>query len=96
MVEYEVKEGTTATVYGDIHGQLYDFLYALEQSGRPSEKNMLLFNGVCIRYPSLMARHTRLTALLSIHRTLSTEATGVLSAFSSFSHTNGFDRTTHS
>jgi serine/threonine-protein phosphatase 5 len=45
MVEYQVKEGTTATVYGDIHGQLFDFLHAFDLSGRPSEKNMLLFNG---------------------------------------------------
>lgn len=45
MVEYTVKEGTTATVYGDIHGQLFDFLHAFELSGRPSKTNMLLFNG---------------------------------------------------
>lgn len=48
MVEYQVKQGTTATVYGDIHGQLFDFLHAFDLSGRPSEKNMILFNGVRI------------------------------------------------
>lgn len=45
LVEYDVKEGTKATVYGDIHGQLFDFLHAFDLSGRPSESNMLLFNG---------------------------------------------------
>jgi serine/threonine-protein phosphatase 5 len=45
LVEYTVKEGTNATVYGDIHGQMFDFLHALSLSGRPSDDNMLLFNG---------------------------------------------------
>lgn len=45
MVEYKVKEGTRATVYGDIHGQLFDFLHALTLSGRPDDDNMILANG---------------------------------------------------
>jgi serine/threonine-protein phosphatase 5 len=45
MVEYSVKEGTKATVYGDIHGQLFDFLHAMTLSGKPDDDNMILWNG---------------------------------------------------
>lgn len=45
LVEIEVPEDGEVTVFGDVHGQLYDVLHALSLSGLPSEKNILLFNG---------------------------------------------------
>eukprot|EP00929_Paragymnodinium_shiwhaense_P042491 TRINITY_DN2197_c0_g1_i1.p1 TRINITY_DN2197_c0_g1~~TRINITY_DN2197_c0_g1_i1.p1 ORF type:complete len:438 (-),score=100.01 TRINITY_DN2197_c0_g1_i1:459-1772(-) len=41
-----VPEGSKISVYGDIHGQLFDFVHALEEvSGLPSPENPILFNG---------------------------------------------------
>ena len=45
LVDISVPEGGVVTVFGDVHGQLYDVLHALSLSGLPSEKNILLFNG---------------------------------------------------
>jgi len=45
LVDLKVPEGGEITVFGDVHGQLYDVLNALSLSGLPSEKNILLFNG---------------------------------------------------
>jgi len=41
-----VPAGSKISVYGDLHGQLFDFMHALEQvSGLPSPANPILFNG---------------------------------------------------
>lgn len=41
-----VPEGKKISVYGDIHGQLFDFFHAIEEvSGLPGPENPILFNG---------------------------------------------------
>ena len=40
-----VPLGGKLTVVGDIHGQLNDLLYILDESGLPSETNKYIFNG---------------------------------------------------
>eukprot|EP00929_Paragymnodinium_shiwhaense_P042495 TRINITY_DN2197_c0_g2_i1.p1 TRINITY_DN2197_c0_g2~~TRINITY_DN2197_c0_g2_i1.p1 ORF type:complete len:456 (-),score=120.48 TRINITY_DN2197_c0_g2_i1:279-1592(-) len=41
-----VPDGSKISIYGDIHGQLFDFIHALEEvSGLPSPENPILFNG---------------------------------------------------
>lgn len=45
LVECKVEKDTRMTVYGDVHGQLFDFLHALTLSGTPSENNKILWNG---------------------------------------------------
>lgn len=41
-----VPDGQKISVYGDIHGQLFDFFHALEEvSGLPGPDNQILFNG---------------------------------------------------
>lgn len=38
-------QGARATVVGDLHGQLQDLLYILQQNGKPSPTNVYVFNG---------------------------------------------------
>jgi serine/threonine-protein phosphatase with EF-hand domain len=40
-----VPEGSKLTVVGDLHGQLSDLLYILDESGMPSATNKFIFNG---------------------------------------------------
>jgi len=45
VVHLDVPEGGKMTIVGDIHGQLNDLLFILEESGFPSAKNLYVFNG---------------------------------------------------
>ena len=45
LIDIDIPENGCVTVFGDVHGQLYDVLHALSLSGLPSESNILLFNG---------------------------------------------------
>ena len=40
-----IPEGCKMTVVGDIHGQLADLLYILDESGMPADDNRYIFNG---------------------------------------------------
>jgi len=40
-----MNANTQVTVVGDIHGQLFDLLHILDESGFPNENNMYIFNG---------------------------------------------------
>ena len=45
VVDVTVPVDGSVVVFGDVHGQYFDLLNALELSGLPSEKNILIFNG---------------------------------------------------
>jgi len=40
-----IQPGQTCTVFGDIHGQYFDFVNMLGMAGRPSPTNPFIFNG---------------------------------------------------
>jgi hypothetical protein len=41
----DIPEGCKMTVVGDLHGQLADLLYILDESGLPADDNRYIFNG---------------------------------------------------
>jgi serine/threonine-protein phosphatase with EF-hands len=41
----DIPEGCKMTIVGDIHGQLPDLLYILDESGMPANDNRYIFNG---------------------------------------------------
>merc|ERR1719336_3475091 len=45
LTKLRVKFPATLHVVGDLHGQFWDLLQLLEDSGEPSATNMYLFNG---------------------------------------------------
>eukprot|EP01095_Lingulamoeba_sp_RSL-Kostka_P011893 TRINITY_DN462_c0_g1_i2.p1 TRINITY_DN462_c0_g1~~TRINITY_DN462_c0_g1_i2.p1 ORF type:complete len:357 (-),score=106.15 TRINITY_DN462_c0_g1_i2:161-1231(-) len=45
IVDVEIPEDDEVTVYGDVHGQLYDLLNIFEINGIPSDTNITIFNG---------------------------------------------------
>lgn len=45
LVDVKVASGQTLTVFGDLHGQYFDFLNMLSSSGLPSPARPFLFNG---------------------------------------------------
>lgn len=45
VTHLSVPEGSKLTVVGDLHGQLSDLLYILDESGLPSPTNKFVFNG---------------------------------------------------
>lgn len=45
LVDYTIEKGTTIDVFGDTHGQYFDFLSMLDKSGKPSDEHAMLFNG---------------------------------------------------
>eukprot|EP00658_Telonema_sp_P-2_P080751 TRINITY_DN8104_c0_g4_i2.p1 TRINITY_DN8104_c0_g4~~TRINITY_DN8104_c0_g4_i2.p1 ORF type:complete len:822 (-),score=201.65 TRINITY_DN8104_c0_g4_i2:107-2572(-) len=44
-IELDVPEGTTLTVVGDLHGQLFDLVKIFQFNGEPSATNRYLFDG---------------------------------------------------
>lgn len=45
VVDIEVPRDAKINIVGDTHGQFHDVLTLLGSAGRPSEKNLFLFNG---------------------------------------------------
>lgn len=45
LTAISVPERGICTVVGDLHGQLTDLLYILEETGLPNEENRFIFNG---------------------------------------------------
>ena len=45
VVDIEVPEDGRINIVGDTHGQFHDVLTLIASAGRPSEKNLYLFNG---------------------------------------------------
>ncbi|PVZ98993.1 hypothetical protein BB558_004999 [Smittium angustum] len=45
LVDIDIPKDTILNICGDVHGQYYDVLNLFKLAGKPSEKNMFLFNG---------------------------------------------------